>query len=618
MSILEYFKKSSAIVANREPKGSGAGGIVEKAVKSKTPSDPVAGLTLDKIDTTYRREVETKGLFLNASYALDQMARLCSPLAEVFNFWSSSLAVLDWEIKTIEGADEKQAEKQKQIVSERFNRFANLKKAIKHLAVHRFNGVSACKVSEESLAIVPPWAVVQNVAWQGSTAPDYQYYFNPDGLASPDFRKLERLEAPDYVLVESDQSILLALLRLALKYREADDSWDSNLSNAGRNQIILTTPPQSSLTETQKTNLESLLISLSEGNSGWLEEIDPSAPIKIQRIESCPALGLYKDRLACLRTDIISLIASSTLNNQTGATGLGSNVAEQHATTLQTLVVQDAGAISEALDSAITIPALVDAGEIDPGETPLVYFRLSQRKESDAKGALELAAMARQAGRDIEEGQLKEMTGLELVAYTASASGIQQAPADPWKTVEAPQESPPASTDAQPLQTQEALNGAQVTSLVGVIAEVTGGRMPLESATAIIQSAFPAISSENLTKITTPLRGFEPKAEAIVTNSEPAEAPKSSEYLTKKELEDIDANLLKAIENLTAKYMADDNPVDEDWIASLQKAIESLTPDLVDVSAIEKKLEEEMTKSAKAVIAKKTAKVVKNRKAKGA
>lgn len=601
MAFIDIFKRGQTI-QNSKPTGRGGISGVQ-SVAAKLPNDAIATLTLEKIDTTYRREIETKGLFLNAAYSLDQMGKLVSPLAEVLNFWTSQISTLDWEVKTIAGADENKAEKQKAIVEARFNQFKNFKKAVKHLALFRIYGYGACKVYDDSLALIPFHAVAQNVMFNGSTPPTYDYYLNSDGQFSPDFNKLEKLIAPDFVIVESDNSILLALLRLALKWKEQDDKWDANLETASRNQIIVTTPPQSQLTEKQKSNLEQLLISLSEGNSGWLEELDPQSPIKIQRIEPPPALTLYKDRLASIKTDIISLIASSTLNNQTGATGLGSNVADAHMDTLKTLVIQDAVQLSEALDSAITIPILEKEGLIQMGETPLVYFRLSQRKENDANGAFDLAIKARAAGRDIEDEDLAEMTGLELKPYAI------ESPSNPFAPI-APVAQPMKSVEPHTEISAVSLNGAQVTSLVGVIAEVTGGRMPIESAKAIIEAAFPAITQDVLQSITKPLEGFEPKQLSTPTLENMETAPKDSKFLEDSELEKIDKNLLEAIENLTQKYVKDDTPIDEKWINDLQDAINALTPDLVDVSDIQAKLESEMLKAAKGAIVLKTSEMV--------
>jgi len=52
----------------------------------------------------------------------------------------------------------------------------------------------------------------------------------------------------------------------------------------------------------------------------------------------------------------------------------------------------------------------------------------------------------------------------------------------------------------------EALNGAQVTSLVEIIAQITAGMIPKESASAIIKAAFPTFTDELIAKIISPIQ----------------------------------------------------------------------------------------------------------------
>ena len=433
-NIFSLFKPKEAVIANRTPpdRGTGKGGIASGVVASKKPQDPIASLSLERIDGTFRREFNN-GIFTNCAYTLDQLTQIVAPLCQMVSFWQSKISTLSWEIKTLKDADPKRAERQKEIVAKRFHDFKTLPRAIKHLALHRFYGFSAVKIFPDSLAIISPWTIARDSIWQGSTPPSMDYFLNPNGVYSPDYKTLERIVPPDFCLVEAEQSLLIALTRLAFEWRTLSDQWNRNLESAGKTQLVLQSAPMSSLTEEQRTKLENMLLALSEGSSGWLEMQDSDHPVKIDRIEPPPALQYYKDRLGEIQNSITSLVTASLLSNTTGATGLGSNVATAHQDSLAGLVSQDAQIISSALDASLTIPTLVNAGEIDPMETPLVFFEISERKSNDAKGALELASMARQAGRDIEDAQLSEMTGLSLVPY-APASAIPQAPADPLKT----------------------------------------------------------------------------------------------------------------------------------------------------------------------------------------
>ena len=60
---------------------------------------------------------------------------------------------------------------------------------------------------------------------------------------------------------------------------------------------------------------------------------------------------------------------------------------------------------------------------------------------------------------------------------------------------------------------ETALNGAQVTSLVDIAAQVATGALPLATAKAIADAAFPAIAPETLNAIFAPLQSFKPAPE---------------------------------------------------------------------------------------------------------
>jgi phage gp29-like protein len=79
-------------------------------------------------------------------------------------------------------------------------------------------------------------------------------------------------------------------------------------------------------------------------------------------------------------------------------------------------------------------------------------------------------------------------------------------------TQASPSDSPvtAASGGASDVQST-ALNGAQVTSLVDLAAEVAQGILPIETARAIAAAAFPLVKKEEINRIFDPLSGFSPK-----------------------------------------------------------------------------------------------------------
>lgn len=63
-----------------------------------------------------------------------------------------------------------------------------------------------------------------------------------------------------------------------------------------------------------------------------------------------------------------------------------------------------------------------------------------------------------------------------------------------------------------------ALNGAQIASLLEILAQVTAGQMPLDSAVAVLKASFPTLSESTINDIIGPLKTFTPEAPAQETN----------------------------------------------------------------------------------------------------
>lgn len=90
-------------------------------------------------------------------------------------------------------------------------------------------------------------------------------------------------------------------------------------------------------------------------------------------------------------------------------------------------------------------------------------------------------------------------TDVEDTADTGAETGPGEAPV-----------APDASPQTDSVQ-NTALNGAQVTSLLEIVQQVTGGLLPIEAARGLIQAAFPALSTEAVNAILDPLEGFKPQ-----------------------------------------------------------------------------------------------------------
>ena len=93
--------------------------------------------------------------------------------------------------------------------------------------------------------------------------------------------------------------------------------------------------------------------------------------------------------------------------------------------------------------------------------------------------------------------------------YSLAALAKRDAREDPFASGGGAAATTPAGEPVADIQAT-AFNGAQVTALLDIIAAVTGGQMPLESARAAIAAAFPSLTPAQIDAIVAPLLGFTP------------------------------------------------------------------------------------------------------------
>jgi HK97 family phage portal protein len=90
-----------------------------------------------------------------------------------------------------------------------------------------------------------------------------------------------------------------------------------------------------------------------------------------------------------------------------------------------------------------------------------------------------------------------------------------------------------------------AMNGAQVTSLQGLIVAAANGEIPIETARAAIAAAFPLLSDDDINGMITPLETFEPEPSEPApvpaeTNPAPEDVENSYLAMLNKELADVE------------------------------------------------------------------------------
>lgn len=109
------------------------------------------------------------------------------------------------------------------------------------------------------------------------------------------------------------------------------------------------------------------------------------------------------------------------------------------------------------------------------------------------------------------------------------------------------------------------LNGAQISALNDLATKVAKGEMPISSAKAIAQSAFPSISSETLESIFADMESF------VKTKADAADQSDTGKEFSRKNYRESDSSINARIEKQTDKVR-----FGEDWVADMKEDIASL------------------------------------------
>jgi lambda family phage portal protein len=111
----------------------------------------------------------------------------------------------------------------------------------------------------------------------------------------------------------------------------------------------------------------------------------------------------------------------------------------------------------------------------------------------------------------------------EAGAQTVSLMGAEGEPVDVASGGSGPKQAANVAATQGDIQAT-ALNGAQVTALVALAAQVANGQLPLETAKAIAKAAFPLVPDAEVDAIFAPLTKFTPKPEPAPQPAKPADA----------------------------------------------------------------------------------------------
>ena len=183
-----------------------------------------------------------------------------------------------------------------------------------------------------------------------------------------------------------------------------EESWARLIARRGLPACYIIAPPLAGDKVTQFTNAAR---KVAEGGSGALPNGSQVITEKMDANNS-QAFDLF---LAHQQKQIILAGTGGILGSLAEATGLGSGVADSHENTWREIVRMDAMKISNLINRKVA-HLLLDA--FFPGQPKLAYFTMDASTPKSATEVLDCAVKATQAGYEIDEVQLSEMTGFKL------------------------------------------------------------------------------------------------------------------------------------------------------------------------------------------------------------
>lgn len=323
----------------------------------------------------------------------------------------AALIGCDWEIRKRENATmskefDKLADEQMAMLNENFARAEDsgtLVEAIKCLGTAIFRGIAVVepRFSDKGLEgfeCYSPW----NFAVDPVTK---DVYWNPKAIDCTNFEKTLKKVTGTRCIVSLEETPVDGLaLPIYIREYFGEEQWARLVARRGLPACYIIAPPLAGDKVTQFTNAAR---KVAEGGSGALPNGSQVITEKMDAANS-QSFDLF---LAHQQRQIILAGTGGILGSLAEATGLGSGVADAHENTWREIIRMDAMKISNLINRKVA-HLLLDA--FFPGQPKLAYFNISTSLPKSADEVLDCAVKADQAGFEIDEVQLSEMTGFKL------------------------------------------------------------------------------------------------------------------------------------------------------------------------------------------------------------
>ena len=465
-----------------------------------------------------------------------QLEKASTDVATIKTRREAALIGCDWEIRKRENAtkDEqlnKLAEEQVAMLNENFARAEDtgtLIDAIKCLGSAIFRGIAVVepRFSERGLEyfeVFDPW----NFAIDPATK---EVYWNPKAQDIANFQNTLKKVTGTRCIVSLEETPVDGLaLPVFIRANFGEESWAKLIARRGLPACYIIAPP---LGSDKISEFATAAKKVAEGGSGALPHGSQVITEKMDAANS-NSFDLF---LAHQQKQIILAGTGGILGSLAEATGLGSGVADSHENTWREIVKMDAMKISNLINRKVA-HLLLDA--YFPGQPKLAYFTMDSSTPKSATEILDCAVKADQAGFEIDEVQLSEMTGFKLKRKQAP----QAVP-----TPEAPPKQQEEPINEEPAKEEEATQPA-ATQNSAPKEEPPAKEEPKEEAKADLKDKASLVKAFDL--VINPVRHLISKLFKAQTPDEELEILKEIDDLTKKIENQEENEYITAIQNIS-------------------------------------------------------------------
>ncbi len=430
-------RRTPTPIANRAPAGRPVAGrpgqLVAKANRWRDNYNPLRALSMARVVSLL--EAGERGEFAELQWAYKFVEKRNATCRALILRRASALLKLDWDIKVPEilppGVTQAMADEQQKTLRSWYDRIANLREAIRELALAEFRGFAHLQIQSDD----GKKAGIDALEGEGSIrlTPLHQWFWVRDGSAggwgwNPEAAltgwegtPAERRVDPDWwgliireVSMPIDELALIGFVRKGMSQKD----WDGFVEIYGIPGGVVTMPP--GVPEGKESEYEDSATKVAEGGSGTI----PHGAI-YEANDGPRGENPFRDHIQYQDQELVLAGTGGKLTMLTES-GSGTLAGGAHQDAFDEIAEGEAEEISEVLQKQFDRRIL---DMIHPGQPRVAYFELACEPDDDTDKLVERAVKLHQIGFRSTAEEMSERTGLNLT----EAPKPDPRPGDPAK-----------------------------------------------------------------------------------------------------------------------------------------------------------------------------------------